>query len=64
MIADLMSRSELFWDAVYKLAEARHCLEAGQLADVEAICREILRAQPAQPDALHLLGRAHLRRGR
>ena len=59
-----MSRSELFWDAVYKLAEARRCLEAGQLADVEAICREILQAQPSQPDALHLLGRAHLRRGR
>jgi protein O-GlcNAc transferase len=59
-----VARSARCWDAVLKLAEAREHLEAGRLAEAEAICREILHAQPAQAVALHLLGRAHLRRGR
>lgn len=32
-----------------------HC-EAGRLHQADSLCRQILRAQPTQPDALHLLG--------
>jgi protein O-GlcNAc transferase len=63
-VTSARSRSERFWDGVFALDTARKHLDAGRLDEVEAACRSILAEQPSQPDALHLLGRAHLRRGR
>jgi Flp pilus assembly protein TadD len=38
------------------LAEARRHKQAGDKARAEQICHEILRAEPTNVDALHLLG--------
>ena len=37
-------------------AEAQRLHQAGQTAEAEAICREILEATPGHADALHRLG--------
>jgi len=46
--------SRLSIPAAFELALQHH--QAGRLAEAEALYRQILMAQPGQPDALHLLG--------
>ena len=45
-----------------KLQQALEAQRAGDLGTAETIYREILQAQPEQPDALHYLGCVHLQR--
>ena len=47
-----------------RLQAAGEFLRSGDLARAEASIREILQRDPAQPDALHALGRIALQRGR
>lgn len=47
---------EGFWGAARALDEARRWIDVGQPVRAEELCRQILRAQPTHPDALHLLG--------
>jgi tetratricopeptide (TPR) repeat protein len=42
--------------SVQALADAVQHFEAGRLVESEAVCRQILRADPGDADALHLLG--------
>lgn len=46
------------------LARAASLHQSGRLSEAEAAYRLILRAQPAHPDALHLLGVLHYQHGR
>src|SRR5690348_3291752 len=46
-----------------KLAQAIHLHRLGQVEAAERIYRDILRQDPTQPDALHLLGLARHQRG-
>ncbi len=58
------NHADRFWGAVRDVAEARRLVAEGRFGEAEDLCRRILRAQPRQPDALHLLGRLLLgRRG-
>lgn len=45
------------------LTEAAHLHQEGRLEQAALLCRAILEADPAQPDALHLLGRVALTNG-
>ena len=47
-----------------QLTQSLALLQRGRFAEAEAICDEILRKQPRQFDALHLLGVAALRTNR
>src|SRR5207253_878673 len=47
---------EFLTNPVSLLREATQHLQAGRLAEAEAIYRRILQADPRQPDALHYLG--------
>src|SRR3954452_20703850 len=46
------------------LARAAAFHEAGDLPGVERLCRQVLQAEPTQPDALHRLGLVALQTGR
>ena len=46
-----------------RLREAVRCHQTGEIKRAENIYQEILRLDPAHPDALHLLGVAELQRG-
>jgi len=46
-----------------RLREAVRCHQTGEIQQAENIYQEILRLDPAHPDALHLLGVAELQRG-
>ena len=46
-----------------RLREAVRCHQTGEIERAEGLYREILRLDPAHPDALHLLGVAELQRG-
>ncbi|MCC7370361.1 MAG: tetratricopeptide repeat protein [Chloroflexi bacterium] len=46
------------------LAQALAAHQSGRLADAERLYRRVLQAQPANPDALHLLGVVALQSGR
>ncbi|EDY16835.1 TPR repeat-containing protein [Chthoniobacter flavus Ellin428] len=54
--------SSLSIPAAFELALQHH--QAGRLPEAEALYRQILNAQPGQPDALHLLGVVAHRSGR
>jgi predicted O-linked N-acetylglucosamine transferase (SPINDLY family) len=60
----ILPRAMTLWEAARALDDARRLMRDRQPAEAEERCREILRAQPSHPDALHLLGLLLLGRGR
>jgi tetratricopeptide (TPR) repeat protein len=46
------------------LQQALACYRDGRLDDMAALCRKVLQSLPREPNALHLLGVAHLLSGR
>ena len=50
-------------EQIAKLQQAATLLQGGRVAEGEALCRQVLKAAPAQPEALHLLAMAARARG-